>query len=53
MSDRALLIAFTKYSNQAFSIGKDEINSAICDLEGSGRDEKKPCPGSGRPGSGY
>lgn len=37
VSDRALLIAFTKYSNQAFSIGRDEINSAICDLEDSGR----------------
>ncbi len=42
VSDRALLIAFTKYSNQAFSIDKDEINSAICDLEGLGRDREKP-----------
>jgi len=42
VSDRALLIAFTKYSNQAFSIGRNEINCAICDLEGSGRDRKKP-----------
>lgn len=32
--DRALLIAFTRYSNQAFSIDKGEINSAIIDLEG-------------------
>ncbi len=40
VSDRALLIAFTRYSNEAFSIGRDEINSAICDLEG--RSGKKP-----------
>ena len=40
VSDRALLIAFTKYSSQAFSIEKDEINSAICDLAGRGEERR-------------
>lgn len=34
LSDRALLIAFTKYSSQGFAIDKEEIKSAICDLAG-------------------
>ncbi len=33
--DRALLIAFTKYSNRAFSIEKEDIVSAIDDLSGT------------------
>jgi general secretion pathway protein A len=46
VSDRALLIAFTKYTNQAFSIDGEEIKSAISDLEGRGA--KKPLPRPGR-----
>jgi general secretion pathway protein A len=41
VSDRALLIAFTRCSNRAFSIGSDEINSAIRDLAGR-TDERQP-----------